>query len=48
MVGSAIKPLGWRDVVAASVLALLALWATDALPTQAADVRITAEAARPS
>lgn len=48
MVRSAIKPLGWRDVVATSVLTLLALWATDALPTQAGDVRVAAEVARPS
>ncbi len=44
MVRSAVKPLGWRDVAVTSVLALLALWATDALPTQAADVRVAAEA----
>lgn len=48
MVRSAIKPLGWRDVAATSVLALLALWATDALPTEAADARVAAEVARPS
>lgn len=32
MPGSAVKPIGWRDVVMSSGAALIALWMTGSLP----------------
>jgi len=47
MPGSAVKPLGWRDVVMTSGLAVLALWATDALPTTPQGTQAAVEQSKP-